>query len=82
MSLNIFIYNNHNILVRIGKGHWPKQYVMVTTKHLQFCVSRTGDTGGRPGGCTQVRERGKMSTDTRGEPGLVFGRGKTPQREF
>lgn len=50
MSLNIFIYNNHNILVRIGKGHWPKQYVMVTTKHLQFCVSRIGDTGGRPGG--------------------------------
>lgn len=49
MSLNIFIYNNHNILVRIGKGHWPKQYVMVTTKHLQFCVSRIGDTGGRPG---------------------------------
>lgn len=81
MSLNIFIYNNHNILVRIGKGHWPKQYVMVTTKHLQFCVSRISDTGGGRG-CTQGRERGKMSTDTRGEAGLVFGRGKAPQRGF
>lgn len=47
MSLNIFIYNNHNILVCIGKEHWPKQYVMVTTKHLQFWVNRTPERRGR-----------------------------------
>lgn len=81
MSLNIFIYNNHNILVCIGKEHWPKQYVMVTTKHLQFCVSRIGDTEGRLGVCPD-QGRGRMSTDTRGEAGLGFGRGKAPQRQF
>lgn len=39
MSLNIFIYNNHNILVRIVKQHCKKVLAMVTTKqHLQFIV--------------------------------------------
>lgn len=39
MSLNIFIYNNHNILVCIVKKHRPKPYAMVITKqHLQFKI--------------------------------------------
>ena len=39
VSLNIFIYNNHNILVCIVKKHRPKQYAMVRTKqHLQFKI--------------------------------------------
>lgn len=39
MSLNIFIYNNHNILVCIVKKHRPKQSAMVITKqHLQFKI--------------------------------------------
>lgn len=38
-SLNIFIYNNHNILVCIVKKHCPKPYAMVVTKqHLQFKI--------------------------------------------